>query len=370
MSETRARASRFAFWFGSFARKGLIGARRAGAGAPDVPPAAVAGFAGRPAGGALDGGAAEAGRCGNVGRSAVLEGAEAIGVVLETVGRIGEGDPPFAGPTLGAARPEAGAAGGTNGGWDPTDGPEAPWAGARGAPLAGGAPAGWGGRCAATPSGAVGTVAALGGTNGRGAPLAGGAIPPPDGAWGRDAGAAGRDGAPPTGATPGALGGRVPAGGMAGDAGVGRPPANAGVGGPLVALAAGGTGGVGREIGAGGGAGRIGGLAATGEGANPLTGCDGATDGGGGAARGEAEAGTEGCAGREGDATGGVLLTGVGAPHEDARAGVVGVCPMADADVPAPTVAGATPTKSSSITPEAPIAITPPQTEHRARTPA
>src|ERR1700722_12341563 len=32
MSETSARASRFAFWFGSFARNGLIGFRSAGAG--------------------------------------------------------------------------------------------------------------------------------------------------------------------------------------------------------------------------------------------------------------------------------------------------------------------------------------------------
>src|ERR1700735_5624004 len=36
MSETSARASRFAFWFGSFARNGLIGFRSAGAGVVGV----------------------------------------------------------------------------------------------------------------------------------------------------------------------------------------------------------------------------------------------------------------------------------------------------------------------------------------------
>src|SRR5687768_16891307 len=112
MSETSARASRLAFWFGSFARNGLIGARRAGVGVPAAPEA------GREAGaaGALGTGA-DFGRSGNAGRSAVRVAGAAIGVLLETVGRSGEGDPPLAPPPLGAARPEAGGAGGTNGGF-------------------------------------------------------------------------------------------------------------------------------------------------------------------------------------------------------------------------------------------------------------
>ena len=114
--------------------------------------------------------AAAAGRCGKAGRSAVFVGAGAIGVVLETVGRSGDGDPPLlAGPVLGAARPDP--AGGTNGGAAPAPG-AAPDGGTRcPAPAAGGAVCG--GRCAGTPSGAVGTAAGAGGTNGRGGPLAG-----------------------------------------------------------------------------------------------------------------------------------------------------------------------------------------------------
>src|SRR5688500_15421823 len=115
MSETSARASRFAFWLGSFARNGLIGARRAGVGVP------VAVNPGRgAAGGALDAGAF--GRSGNEGRSAVFVAGGATGVVFETVGRRGEGEPPFAPPVLGAARPDADDAGAANGGFGATAG--------------------------------------------------------------------------------------------------------------------------------------------------------------------------------------------------------------------------------------------------------
>src|SRR5687768_17177372 len=112
MSETSARASRLAFWLGSFARKGLIGARRAGVAAPGEPDAGR----GAAGGAALGAGAGAAfGRSGNAGRSAVLVGGAATGVVFETVGRSGEGDPPFAPPALGPARPDAGDAGATCG---------------------------------------------------------------------------------------------------------------------------------------------------------------------------------------------------------------------------------------------------------------
>lgn len=179
MSETSARANRLAFWFGSFARNGLIGARRAGVGAPPgAGTAPIAGGFGAALAGAPTAPGADAGRCGNAGMSAVFVAVGAIGGALDTVGLSGDGEPPFAGPTLGPARPDAapagGADGGTNGGRDDAGAP----AGfvARGAPLAGGVPpAGCGGRWAGTPSGAVGTVAADAGTKGRDA---GGGAPP------------------------------------------------------------------------------------------------------------------------------------------------------------------------------------------------
>jgi hypothetical protein len=76
-----------------------------------------------------------------------------------------------------------------------------------------------------------------------------------------------------------------------------------------------------------------------------------------------------------GGGTTGVFIAGVGAPHADTFAGVRGLAPpgpgdAADVDAAAVALLGAAPTKSSSITPDAPIAITPPQTEQRARTPA
>ena len=152
--------------------------------------------------------------------SAVFVGAGATGGALETVGRRGDGTPPFDGPALGPARPDgagADAPGGTMGGRGPP-----PIGGGllgRGAPDAGGVPAGACGRTAGTPSGAVGTVAAAGGTNGRGG--AGGvAAPPPSAGWLPDPAAGGR--CPPAGMAgmTGALGDR---GAIAGTAGVGRP---------------------------------------------------------------------------------------------------------------------------------------------------
>jgi hypothetical protein len=79
---------------------------------------------------------------------------------------------------LGAARPDAGGAGGMNGGIGAAAG-RVP-SGIRGGALAGGADCA--GRCAGTPSGAVGTVAAPGGTKGFGGPAAGDAAPPRIGA--------------------------------------------------------------------------------------------------------------------------------------------------------------------------------------------
>src|SRR5687768_15483527 len=169
MSETSARASRFAFWFGSFARKGLIGARRAGApaegpaAAGDDVPAPVAGRAPAVSGLAAFGA--------KLGSSPVSRFWAGIGAALETVGRIGDGSPPREGPVVGAARPVPAG--------------DAPWF----APIAGGAPAGGpgrggiagggpaadAGRCAATPRGAVGRAAAPGGTKGRAGPRAAGA---------------------------------------------------------------------------------------------------------------------------------------------------------------------------------------------------
>src|SRR5688572_25314334 len=213
MSETSARASRFAFWFGSLARNGLIGARLAGA--PGVePPAAAeppAGPAGAPAGrdGAGTAGAGAPARGAKVGRSAVLERAAGIGAVLETVGRIGDGSPPFDGPTLGAARPappEAAAAGNALAEGGP--------AGACRGGIAGGTPAA--GRWAGIPSGAVGATAAAGGTNGRGAPVGpavcefadgaavrGGPTNGPPAGRGSDGGAVGGDTGPPVARTAG-----------------------------------------------------------------------------------------------------------------------------------------------------------------------
>src|ERR687893_398892 len=70
MSDTSARARRFAFWLGSFARNGLIGARRAGAdGWPPVADFVVPAGGGEPG----DTGLA-AGRWGKAGRLGGLGG--------------------------------------------------------------------------------------------------------------------------------------------------------------------------------------------------------------------------------------------------------------------------------------------------------
>src|SRR5688500_14885761 len=105
MSETRARASRFAFWFGSLARKGLIGARLAGVAPAPAPP----GGEPVPAGAAAPGLAPRVAKCGRS-SPAVLAGA--IGVAFETVGRIGDGSPPRAGPVDGPGRVPGTPAGG------------------------------------------------------------------------------------------------------------------------------------------------------------------------------------------------------------------------------------------------------------------
>jgi hypothetical protein len=69
------------------------------------------------------------------------------GGAFDTVGRSGDGDPPFAGPTLGAARPESPDAGGANAA-DPDagGGPAVPCDAGLAIPPAGGAPAACGGR--------------------------------------------------------------------------------------------------------------------------------------------------------------------------------------------------------------------------------
>src|SRR5688500_6525127 len=102
MSETRARARRFACWLGSLARNGLMGARRAGALAATAAPAGAAGAAGR-----LCEVSPLAARGAKLGRSPVSRFA-GMGGAFETVGRIGDGSPPRDGPLVGPARPAVG----------------------------------------------------------------------------------------------------------------------------------------------------------------------------------------------------------------------------------------------------------------------
>src|SRR4051794_39561565 len=95
MSDTSARASRFAFAFGSLARKGLIGGR-AVVGVPGAPAdgvaegAAGAATGGGGAGGGTTGAAARgvAGRGGGAGAAAAGGGGGAAGTVADAVGGV------------------------------------------------------------------------------------------------------------------------------------------------------------------------------------------------------------------------------------------------------------------------------------------